>query len=266
MLKPARARQLSALASSIAEAYFPGGFVQPEQIAKANSITFSYGSYGDYFDGMLEHESGLFHIYINLEKLKSVENPRTRFTFAHELGHYFIDEHRISLKKGITPPHQSLANFSSKNAVEVEADFFAASLLMPERSFKEYCKGEKFSPQLIMDLSDHYNTSLSATAIRYCDIGNHPIMLICARNGSVLWNWKSVDFQFEYLKTHQGKVPGSTVAGEFFRLKRQFNVPETVYAEDWFHYVEFPPNTFQLFEYCFYAPQKNFVMSLLWYK
>src|ERR1700748_3499337 len=127
--------ELSELAESIVEYYCPEGIVNPAQIAEMKGISYSYGDYGDAFDGLIEQENTSFHIFINTKNFPA-DHPRSRFTFAHELGHYFIDEHRNALLSGRTPSHPSYTDFSSKNPVELEADHFASSLLLPERRIK----------------------------------------------------------------------------------------------------------------------------------
>ena len=93
-----RKNEIIDLAEFISEEYCSGGMVMPELIADRAGISYNYGEYGDCFDGMLEHDSGNFHIYLNKYSIQYPE--RLRFSFAHELGHYFIDDHRNSLKKG----------------------------------------------------------------------------------------------------------------------------------------------------------------------
>lgn len=58
-----------------------------------------------------------------------------RFTLAHELGHYFIDQHRRGLEEGKVRSHGSVVEFESELPIEQEADTFAASLLMPRERF-----------------------------------------------------------------------------------------------------------------------------------
>src|SRR5690606_21240802 len=84
---------INELASSIADFYFPTGRIEPEHIAKKNKIFHSYGEYSDAFDGLIECEDGEFHIYINTDRLEHAYSDRARFTFGHELGHYYIDDH-----------------------------------------------------------------------------------------------------------------------------------------------------------------------------
>ena len=59
-----------------------------------------------------------------------------RFSIAHELGHYFLEGHvdHILPKDGT---HQSRAGFVSADPYEMEADHFAAGLLMPSSPFKK---------------------------------------------------------------------------------------------------------------------------------
>ena len=118
MIHKHRKRVISSLAQDIAETYCSNGIITPEIIASDNEISFNYGFYGDSFDGLIEQLNGSFHIYINLSKVKQTTNTRSRFTFGHELGHYFLDEHRLALDAGKTPSHPSTCNFSSKTLLE----------------------------------------------------------------------------------------------------------------------------------------------------
>ena len=56
--------------------------------------------------------------------------PKVRFTVAHELGHYFIDRHRRYLQQG-GQPYSCYTESYSEMLMELEADAFAAGLLMP---------------------------------------------------------------------------------------------------------------------------------------
>lgn len=260
----ARKRVLSNLAEQTANLYFPNTLILPEAIATDNSISFSYGHYGDCFDGLIEQLDGDFHIYINLKRVISPDSTRGRFTFGHELGHFFIDEHRLALSAGRTPSHPSTTDFSSRNLVEMEADYFACSLLMPATRFKADCKGQKMSLALLHALADKYRVSIPATLLRYANIGNHPIVVICSRNGRVLWHWKSEDFEFKYLKSANGSIPAATATGEYFSKKKKYSGPEKIYAEDWFDYIEHERNSFVLTEQCIYYDRINMAFSIIW--
>ena len=256
---------LDELAECIADEYCSNNVVQPNLIAKSQGVNYSFNNYGLYFDGLIEHKYGKFHIYISLnEKLKHETSARARFTFAHELGHYFIDEHRNALRRGQTPSHPSFNNFTSKNPVEMEADYFAASLLMPRGRFVKDCEGKIFSYTLLDMLSKKYNTSLSATLIRFASIPkNHPICIICSKDGYIKWHRSSRDFPFKFLIGYNKKISAWTVAGEFFSSKtKRLTDREEVMANEWLEI----DNSFnrKLYEKCIYADSINLVMSIIW--
>jgi len=259
-----RKRVLSNLAEQTANLYFPNTSILPEVIAADNGISFSYGYYGDCFDGLIEQLDRDFHIYINLERVKSQNSTRGRFTFGHELGHFFIDEHRLALSAGRTPSHPSTTDFSSRNLVEMEADYFACSLLMPAARFRADCHGQKMSLNLLHALAANYHVSIPATLLRYANIGNHPIVVICSQNSRVLWHWKSEDFEFRYLKGTNGGIPAATATGEYFSKKKKYTSPEKIYAEDWFDYVKYERNSCALNEQCIYYDRINMAFTIIW--
>ncbi|WP_420583116.1 ImmA/IrrE family metallo-endopeptidase [Reichenbachiella sp.] len=265
LIQKSRKEFIEELAESVAEDYCPKNVIQPEIIADENGITYSYNNYGLCFDGMLEHRFGKFHIFISLNnRLVHESSPRTRFTFAHELGHYFIDEHRVSLKNGKTPSHPSYNNFQSNNPIELEADLFAACLLMPKSRFVELSEKKIFSFNLVDMISKKFNTSLSATLIRYASINsNHPICIICSQNGRVKWHRASNDFGFKYLKGYDENISPWTVAGEYYTKKiKRISDKEEVEAKEWYKIGEDYNRT--LYEKCIYADTQNLVMSVLW--
>jgi len=134
---PARRQEIISLAESVAEMHCPGQLINPLRIMVNKQITYSANYYGDGFDGMLEHRKGRFHFYCNLNRAAEMTSRRARFTQAHELGHYFIDEHRNALLNG-TPPHYSIADQpDAQRKVEQEADLFASHLLMPASRFNQ---------------------------------------------------------------------------------------------------------------------------------
>ncbi|PZR04347.1 MAG: hypothetical protein DI539_25595 [Flavobacterium psychrophilum] len=265
MLSKKREIELSELAESIADYYFPTGLIEPTLIADKKNITYSFGDYGNSFDGLIEQENGLFHIFINTINYSS-DHVRSRFTFCHELGHYFIDEHRQALLSGRTPSHPSKIDFSSKNLVELEADYFASSLLLPERRVKQDCLKKPFSFKLVEDLSKKYKTSITATLLKLMTIDKHPIMLVCSVNNKIKWFKNSHDFPFKWLKKPAGIVPKNTLAGVYFATKEKFNEELPITANDWFEYVKDWDIDRSFLEKCIYVDRLNLVLSIIWEK
>ncbi|HPF52304.1 MAG TPA: ImmA/IrrE family metallo-endopeptidase [Draconibacterium sp.] len=255
-------RTISELAEGISDFYCPEGIVQPEQIAERNNITYCYGNYSDTFDGLIEHLNGEFHIFINLDRLRHAYTERARFTFAHELGHYFLDHHRNTLRRGLSPSHTSFTGFVSKNFAEREADYFASCILLPEQRIKTDVNGRKFNFDLIHELSKKYQTSFTSTALRYSAIGNHPIMIVLSYSGKIKWYWYSDDFPYKGLRHGKLKVPEDTVAGEYFLLGRSPLNKQEVFAIDWFSNVWDSEISRKFYEQCLF--NDKYSLSVIW--
>jgi Zn-dependent peptidase ImmA (M78 family) len=93
------------------------------------------GNFKNCFDGRLEYHAAhdRFILFFNTKyDLSPGEHrPRTRFSIAHELGHFYLDEHRAFLLRG-GQSHSSSSEFAADDDIEREADAFAAGLLMPD--------------------------------------------------------------------------------------------------------------------------------------
>lgn len=264
-MTPFRRQELSELADVVTDTYFrEGETILPEHIALQSGITFSYGNYADAFDGLLEHRSGDFHIYINLDRLKSKHEPRTRFTFAHELGHYYIDEHRNALRKGKTPSHPSFNKLMMVNPVEREADYFASCLLMPEMHMRNLCRTRPLSVQLLDNISVRFKTSISSVIFRYFQLDLFPMCLIMTVGGKIEWTMRSKDFWNGDLPRKGVSVLKSSVAGEYFDQRTRYDFEQIVYGDDWFSGPRVNKDQ-QFYEKCYYL-STNKVLSLVWKK
>jgi Zn-dependent peptidase ImmA (M78 family) len=263
-----RKRELSDLAEFIADKYFKDTLVCPHQLAEKYKISCSFEDYGAAFDGMLEYKNGSFHIFLNSHGFEHKYLPRIRFTMAHEIGHYIIDEHRGALINGLAPAHPSFTNFSTENTVELEADYFASSLLLPSNRVISDIKNRLFSINIIKELSTRYQTSITATLLKFASIGNHPIMIVCTINKRIKWFKYSYDFPFKFIETQPGfHVPKNTSAGEYFYDGvKNINSTELVFAGDWFRVYNKMDANREFCEYCFYSDKNNFVMSVIWEK
>lgn len=259
-----RKKELANLAEFISTDYCPTGKILPEFIAEQSGITYNYGEYGDCFDGLLEHDSGDFHVYLNTQSILSSDNNRLRFSFAHELGHYFIDDHRNALMKGKSL-HKSYYRFLRKNLVETEADYFASNLLMPIGRFKKCAQqNRKFDFSVIEYLSKEFGTSLSATLLRFIEVNTYPIMVVFSKNNTIERYWSSVDFPFKYFLEHSSqRLPPLTVAGDYFNHGIKCEDTESVDANEWFSsYSDI--RGVKLYEKCIYPTFNNTVISVIW--
>ncbi len=91
-----------------------------------------------------------------------LEKTKKRFVMAHELGHYEL--HRSeAFSKSCT--ESDFYKWSIGNPMEVEANYFASELLMPEDLFNKITEGKDISRSLIEKLSREFNTSWTATGL-----------------------------------------------------------------------------------------------------
>lgn len=156
----------------------------------------------DAFDGQLEYHSDQdrFLLFYNTKyddgAPPGVHHPRTRFSIAHELGHYFLEHHHSYLRSG-GRSHGSRSEFLANELVEREADSFAAALLMPEALMAPRVNSGELSPALLRELSDTFGTSLISTAIRAVRLSHFPCALIGIRGGALGWQFQS-DCLVEY--------------------------------------------------------------------
>jgi Zn-dependent peptidase ImmA (M78 family) len=170
--------EIAELAEFIAEENIVRGSVNLKKIAKKDDIEIHYDSFGNFFTGMLQYEDGLFDIFVNLDMVRSEKYPRARFTVAHELGHYFIDNHRNQLKKGYSLSYDKNLTYFSNHPVEREANLFATNLLMPKERFIKMASNFEVGIDAIKALSKQFKTSLTSTAIQYQNLISRPCGLI----------------------------------------------------------------------------------------
>jgi len=100
-----------------------------------------------------------------------------RFSIAHELGHFILDGHidHVLPKDG---SHTSHAGFVSAEPYELEADHFAAGLLMPSGPFRRAIGRRDPGLAVIEAMAADCRTSLTATAIRYAELCDDAVAVI----------------------------------------------------------------------------------------
>jgi hypothetical protein len=235
--------------ADLAEAAFAeaGGTlpVQPMSLIEEYGITFSTGDYGNAFDGMLEHSGKRFHIYCNVRDTDYPGSTRARFTVGHELGHYFIDEHRNALASGRTPAHGSFIDNSGSSIIETEANTFSSQFLMPRRNFQEAMLRERPGLQGLLNISSTFSTSAQATAIRYVEECQTPCTAVMFRPGKRPWPAISPELKklgYQYVKAPEiSELPDGFAAKQAFvasaptGLSAIFEAPST--ATYWFDRV-----------------------------
>ncbi|GMA49294.1 hypothetical protein GCM10025857_06510 [Alicyclobacillus contaminans] len=129
--------KIESVADSVRERYGLNFFpVVPEVIADAERINvFSARFRNPDIAGLITKRDGEVFIYIR----DGDPAVRKRFTFAHELGHYYLHLQKGKGTNFIDAEHMFRMAGSQLDEVEAEANIFAAALLMPEREVRELC-------------------------------------------------------------------------------------------------------------------------------
>ena len=113
-------------------------------------------------EGRIELVDGRAAIFVNTRG-RGADHPRSRFTCAHEIGHFY--QHRRLLRA--KPFHDSHIDLESKAQTEREANEFASEVLLPSKILRERFNRMRYVDlDFIVGLADEANTSLQATAIR----------------------------------------------------------------------------------------------------
>jgi len=123
---------------------------------------------------------------------KIPEEGRKRFAIAHELGHFEL--HKTSQLNHCA--EEDMYVWNENEIYEIEANKFAASILMPAHIFSQYL--DKGQPKLknIKKISAKFRTSLTATALRYISLSSEPCAIAVTKNDIIRWYKKSSSFEF----------------------------------------------------------------------
>ena len=113
----------------------------------------------DVFGFIEKNGDNKVRIYVNMDNAP----VRRRFTIAHELGHYFLHHKDKKELKYID------LRSTRRTKEEVEANKFAAELLMPEKELRE--EYEKLMFPTIDSLADTFGVSNQAMKFRLSNLG-----------------------------------------------------------------------------------------------
>jgi Zn-dependent peptidase ImmA (M78 family) len=148
--------------------------VPVEEIAESVGARIVYNSFNDGISGVLIRKAG--NIVIGVEK--DQPRHRQRFTVAHELGHLVLHQGgEVHVDRDFRVNLRSPLSSRAEDIEEIEANAFAASLLMPinfllidlrDRTLDIEEEGQ------LADLAARYQVSIQAMTYRLTNIFSRP--------------------------------------------------------------------------------------------
>lgn len=168
------------------------------EIAAAVDIVAITEKPGISFEGALvtDPQKRLGQIFVRQDR----DERRKRFTISHEIGHYLMEHHRpLQGDRFECDKRGMVASKASPNdramRMEVEANQFAAELLMPRPHLIEFLR-RKAGVDLghILDMSDRFDVSKESAARRYVSFAKEPVAVVFSKDGKVRYVEKSDEF------------------------------------------------------------------------
>jgi Zn-dependent peptidase ImmA (M78 family) len=143
--------------------------VPVERIAKGLEAQLRFSPLDDELSGMVYVKDGTPIIGVN-----ALHHPnRQRFTLAHEVGHLVLHRAEITkqihVDKGFPMLMRNAESATGVDDMEIEANFFAAELLMPEEFLARSLQGQSFDIDdegAVSALAKEYKVSTAAMRFR----------------------------------------------------------------------------------------------------
>lgn len=157
---------------------------------------------------------------------------RRRFAIAHEVGH--LQLHHASNNLVICTSEDLAASGFERSGLpvkEVEANAFAAELLLPEFMVVPLIKFKSPSLELLSSIATRFSTSLTATARRFALLTEERCAVVFSEAGRIRSVTRSEDFGF-WIPVGTELSPLS-LAYDFFRGKGISQTSESVDASAW---------------------------------
>lgn len=185
------------------------------------------------------------------------EYGKKRFVIAHELGHFEL--HRTKIPT-ISCSETDFFEWTKRKPLEVEANYFAAELLIPETIFGKKIEGQLLSRKLLESLSKDFQTTLTATSIRFVTL-RPEYALVCSENSVI--KWFVINEEFPYYLNVQGRLHPNSIAYDFFKGIDLPNSFLSVSPDAWINDYRFNTND-KVMEMAIALSSYNQVLSFLY--
>lgn len=211
-------------------------------------------------DGAEAHLVRVGHIGTITLSTKLLDAGLRRFALAHELGHWQLHETR---SQSFFCSAKDLREYRNSGP-ELEANTFAAALLMPKRFLDTSWLREEPSWELLERIASRFNVSMVSAAVRYAELAHQPVIAVFSDGRRVRW-WRenrsrtpglwleseqpvSIHSPAYHAKDEPGELPPSLVQVDW---------------QDWFPHIGNRGDA-ELYELSGVADARATVVSVLW--
>lgn len=188
-----------------------------------------------------------------------LENGKKRFVIAHELGHVLL--HPDVRQTDIFAHGEADRLSYRQSSEELEANYFAAELLMPSELFAPAMKSVDPSFSEISRLANIFDTTLSATAIQYVKYSREPCAFIISKHLEKPWFFTAEGFEF-WIEARE-KVHAYSVTADTFKRGKKSGRADNVPAGVWFRGYSDSGKDY-ITEETFVLGNSGIVYTLLW--
>lgn len=187
---------------------------------------------------------------------------RQRFTIGHELGHFLIHK---SIESNFDCNSQALDCWFAKTEYEkreIEANEFSGELLIPSFLLKKDIKNERPDLNLIRNISEKYQLSLTVSAKRIVEVSDEAIAVVLFNKNGVKYFQRSSYFSDLHFFIHKGPISSETYAYDALNGKGQRYMSQ-VAAAGWIDVKERQREE-TIKEHSVYYAKFDYGLSILW--
>ncbi len=159
-----------------------------------------------------------------------LEPGRKRFAIAHEIGHWLLHK---SVSQVLACTSEDMIAKYKASEPEIEANYFAAELLMPQKLFVPRINGKRPSVALVKEQTRFFLTTMTATAIRWMELTDDYCAVVFSEQGRIRWWRESKPLEGRFWLDAGAALSPHSVAGEYFQGKPISGAAEPVDAEAW---------------------------------
>ncbi len=199
-------------------------------------------------------DKGLIRVRSDIRQL-----GRKRFAVAHDLGHWRLHE---TLSQIVACTSKEMAANYTGSQPEIEANWFAAELLMPQHLFGTAICGTTPTPDVINGLAGDFRTTRTASAVRYVELSSDYCAMVISEKGRIRWWRASRQFDNALWIPARAAVSPRTLAGKLTAGKLADGEVQPVSMSEWAE--RYPEYAAEAVEAAIPLGQTGAILTTLW--